>query len=780
MMHITEKASGYFDNMWLWVADHMIDDPLPKQYNNSMDMLSIYNGRGMLIESKQATWLYGTSSEHSILYQYNFHKAKNIFTTFLQTETPYFQPNPPPPAQFNDTFFANSDPSMKKNAGDVDHLDSSWAVIMTGCENIHIGAAGTYSFFQNYAQTCVDSMNCQKSLWLLDDNYQNVKLSQVVTIGAENMIVTSEKGLATAADNLAVSKHPKWSQISQFDVVGSNSNSNKRCDDFTHPYFGYSEYSSRVFRNLEVDQSSGPGSRLDNGKNATAAISHVTVVNFTPYKLVYTPWKTPYQIEKVEFQDIESGKAAINNITYTEARIGSFDDTNGYFNYTLQGTNKRFTVHAGAYTGQGPGKEEYQVRIVFDLGEMGLGWREYAAPGSHIPVTLIIMGSEEFGYSSSLQFQPINWMNAIKEVISDRQLAHVVMPGSHDAAMYTLSKTWRGGGTDSNIATQYLGHYDQLKVGTRFFDMRLVSVNNKTDDFWSAHLDNENGVEPVGNSGPPLSELIRDVNRFTQDYPGEVIIWAIRYMVNLNLARDTPASNHWNDTIYTPFYDLLETINNRCPSSLLKNGTSQFNQVRIGDMLNTNDKKGCVLLIVNPQDRGHDPSETREIYSTARVNVTDVWGMKETPSETMELQVQQLHQQTRLANDPLYISQWKADPGITVDIRAQDWYGTNPGLYYYGINNFSPKYFPTIIEENTLGVYYLDKHSEPFFDSLLQNFVVGMNLYMVSQNCDLTSVGFPLKAPTTNNLSRFSGVAFFNGTVLDKAPPGFDRGYTYP
>lgn len=25
MMHITPKASGYFENMWLWVADHLIE-----------------------------------------------------------------------------------------------------------------------------------------------------------------------------------------------------------------------------------------------------------------------------------------------------------------------------------------------------------------------------------------------------------------------------------------------------------------------------------------------------------------------------------------------------------------------------------------------------------------------------------------------------------------------------------------------------------------------------------------------------------------------------------
>lgn len=29
MMHITPLASGYFENMWLWVADHMIEYATP-------------------------------------------------------------------------------------------------------------------------------------------------------------------------------------------------------------------------------------------------------------------------------------------------------------------------------------------------------------------------------------------------------------------------------------------------------------------------------------------------------------------------------------------------------------------------------------------------------------------------------------------------------------------------------------------------------------------------------------------------------------------------------
>ena len=51
-MHITPSASGlYMENVWLWTADHDIDDP-------SNTQLTIYNGRGLYIESTAGTfWL---------------------------------------------------------------------------------------------------------------------------------------------------------------------------------------------------------------------------------------------------------------------------------------------------------------------------------------------------------------------------------------------------------------------------------------------------------------------------------------------------------------------------------------------------------------------------------------------------------------------------------------------------------------------------------------------------------------------------------------------------
>lgn len=56
MMHLTSSGSGYFENMWLWGSDHMIDDPDLNDANNTMVQNSIFVARGFLIESTEPTW----------------------------------------------------------------------------------------------------------------------------------------------------------------------------------------------------------------------------------------------------------------------------------------------------------------------------------------------------------------------------------------------------------------------------------------------------------------------------------------------------------------------------------------------------------------------------------------------------------------------------------------------------------------------------------------------------------------------------------------------------
>lgn len=67
-------------NNWGWVADHEMD-------LTDHNQIDVYNGRGFLCESQGPMWIYGSSFEHSQLYNYNFANAKEIYMGVIQSET---------------------------------------------------------------------------------------------------------------------------------------------------------------------------------------------------------------------------------------------------------------------------------------------------------------------------------------------------------------------------------------------------------------------------------------------------------------------------------------------------------------------------------------------------------------------------------------------------------------------------------------------------------------------------------------------------------------------
>jgi hypothetical protein len=201
--------------------------------NNTMPQLSVFGARGMLFESTKPTWLYGTSSEHSTHYQYSFYKAANIHAGMIQTESPYYQPNPSPPVPFSmGSLMFPGDPRFSdcKTNSTSAGCDSSWAVRIESSSNITFAGAGLYSWFTNFDKSCVDSRTCQKSLIQTKNNGANIDFLNLVTIGAGSMISTSN-GNISAVENAASSKHPWWSHISQihldddgFGSVGTTAN----------------------------------------------------------------------------------------------------------------------------------------------------------------------------------------------------------------------------------------------------------------------------------------------------------------------------------------------------------------------------------------------------------------------------------------------------------------------------------------------------------------------------------------------------------------------------
>ncbi|KID86729.1 Pectin lyase fold/virulence factor [Metarhizium guizhouense ARSEF 977] len=141
-----------------------------------------------LVESQGPTWFYGTSSEHSQMYQYELLGAKNVYMGHLQTETPYYQPYPDAlrpyelGAMTGDPTFGDCNDSLCRGA---------WALRVINSTDVVIYSAGFYSFFQNNWLGCTSNENCQ--LALMETSYsERLWAYNIFTIG--NVQVVSPRG----------------------------------------------------------------------------------------------------------------------------------------------------------------------------------------------------------------------------------------------------------------------------------------------------------------------------------------------------------------------------------------------------------------------------------------------------------------------------------------------------------------------------------------------------------------------------------------------------------
>ncbi|CAG8197391.1 unnamed protein product [Penicillium olsonii] len=195
-MHVTTSASNvYLENVWLWTADHDLESPTDAR-------ISVYSGRGLLVEGKNV-WLYGTGSEHHSLYQYQFSGASSIMAGFVQTETPYYQPNP---NAANGPYPTNStlkDPDYSSCLGGN---CNSLGLRVLNSKNVIIYGAGLYSFFNNYSTTCSTfpvPENCQSMIFSVEGSTSGLVVYGLNTVGTTYMIVKDGVALAKVSDNLA-------------------------------------------------------------------------------------------------------------------------------------------------------------------------------------------------------------------------------------------------------------------------------------------------------------------------------------------------------------------------------------------------------------------------------------------------------------------------------------------------------------------------------------------------------------------------------------------------
>lgn len=191
MMHITQQATAYLENVWFWVADHELDLPMHNQTN-------IYNGRGLLVESQGPVWLWGTSSEHHQLYNYQFNNARDVFMGAIQTETAYMQSAPnaldggfPPIASIGDPMFEDCT---------SDACKKTWGLRIVNSRDVYMYGGGLYSFFDNYDQDCLETNSCQQNMVDIRCS-DKIHLYGLTTKASTNMVNVNGQPIALQSDH---------------------------------------------------------------------------------------------------------------------------------------------------------------------------------------------------------------------------------------------------------------------------------------------------------------------------------------------------------------------------------------------------------------------------------------------------------------------------------------------------------------------------------------------------------------------------------------------------
>ncbi|KAH6603954.1 hypothetical protein Trco_007400 [Trichoderma cornu-damae] len=528
-----------------------------------------------------------------------------------------------------------------------------------------------------------------------------------------------------------------------------------------------------------------PWDLIDDFNSVPGSRQYVTIVNLTPHRFVLQNTHS-YQMDVFDWGDVPQGHARQNTVVYTN-KFGAFPvDDNGEAYYAIDGTDKAFVVRATTHI-----PDANPLRTVIDLTGMGQGQREYLDPAEQSPVTLVITGSNSYGFITSIKYGPGNWMKNIYNVIKDRQIQHVIMPGTHDSGMSTISGKILGGGISENTQTQGISIYDQLRAGARYFDLRVGSVhsvpNNSDYSFWTMHVNNEEAEIPLGNTGESLDSIIREINQFTAESPGEVIFFHVRYLIGI---RKVPSLGpiYWTSKMVNEFFGKLRGVNNRCGNL---DTSSAFNQKPASYFMDQNGGNGCVIFLLAghlqpsvPQDSVSDG-----IYQAYQLSIADDWSNLNDTQPMADDQASDWKGVSRGgSSDTFHISQWLVSADIfTTTLYSIEGLGilpTNPALYWMGVNNMTPQSWPTVILIDYIGVVVKGQHKWGQLSADLYTLAVGLNLYMVSENCDVSIIAPPLLSGASasselgiSSLSKtWNGIIYANGTVDNEPPRHFHPG----
>ncbi|KAF8855094.1 PLC-like phosphodiesterase [Acephala macrosclerotiorum] len=416
---------------------------------------------------------------------------------------------------------------------------------------------------------------------------------------------------------------------------------------------------------------------------------HLEMVNLSPYD-----WKLTYQHSyHMDWEPWDLIPIGSKLEQYVEwwYHWGDNGDCAAEATYSLIGTDLSFTIQAR----QSGGKKllvEYSESLaamtltgekVIDLG--------FDHDGS---VLFVLSGNGVDPYVSSQA--PKDWMQKTLSTIGTKELREISMPMAHNAGMNAITKGY--GGCKHNTACQTVPIYSQLAYGARWFDLRPTVVKGT---WYTNHMSNAGILGWVGARGTSFDDIVNDINLFTAEAPGELIILQITHEL------DGDAGAEWVPGLpeerWQNLYKLLEEIRDLwIPSDT--NLPDDLETLPISKFIQPGSKSAVIVRLPDhaPLPSSHSPAFIPE----HRLPVTGDWIQTSSPTLLSTTQFSHLTTHRHTPKSPMFRLPWTITPRVSHMMDITNWFHSIIGeamwaqhkLYQVIWDMLSKDTYPNLIE----------------------------------------------------------------------------------
>eukprot|EP01039_Chlorochromonas_danica_P008035 gene8035-8863_t len=252
------------------------------------------------------------------------------------------------------------------------------------------------------------------------------------------------------------------------------------------------------------------------------------------------------------------------------------------------------------------------------------------------------------GYTRITIISCNQWIGDNIDMLGDRTLRSICLPGTHDAAIYTVDQIYPASMNLTSI-TQKMTILEQLTMGIRYFDLRVTKRNDLyyATNYYTlcVQFGSLSGCAELGGRGPTIDAIIDEFNTFTTNYHKEVII--------LNFSQSTGEDGQPFDS--DTWVGLLTKLRDKV-LCLYTNDVPDLTQVKLKDFVASG--QSAVIVVVRENPAAVNWSDFHGIHQGGKFPMFNESSNTQVVDDMTADQINKMIKHKKNPDDPVFLLSW--------------------------------------------------------------------------------------------------------------------------